>query len=591
MSDMAHVITSEIPLVRASTPNEIAISPVVAANVSAARQGLVVIAVATGAMVPVRSPSMRSSAHLAVLGARIRTLDPAQPWATAVAMRAGTIVAVGDDASVRAACDASTEVLDGRGISLVPGLVDSHQHPLMGADHTAGADLAGLSTLEEVRAALAVERARCSPGEWVQGHSLEYATFDGVELSGELVADAVGGAPAYLTFFDFHTVLVTPAALAAAGVDSPRPLEGSAEVVCRNGRPTGVLLEPAAYALVQRAMPQPTPERRRARRAEGLRRMAATGLTAVHGMDGSPATHDELREFEARGELCLRIVSPLDVSPEMPWEELERRSHLRSEAGLRWRGGVAKFFIDGVVEPGTAWLEEPDSEGRGLQPLWPDPERYARAVSLFARAGFQCATHAIGDRGVRCALDAYRAAGAAPGVRHRVEHIETLGDAQLARFAAEGVAAAMQPIHLQWMRADLSDPWSRALGPERAARAFRCADLVASGALLALGSDWPVAHYDPRAGMAWARLRRPPGEPSRAAVVPEQALSAEQALRGYTSEAWRAVGEERHAGRIAVGMRADLTGFAADPAECPADELPDLPVLLTVVAGEPVARR
>ena len=90
--------------------------------------------------------------------------------------------------------------------------------------------------------------------------------------------------------------------------------------------------------------------------------------------------------------------------------------------------------------------------------------------------------------------------------------------------------------------------------------------------------------------MAWARLRRPPGDPGRAPLWPAQVLSAEQALAGYTSEAWRAVGEEAHAGRIAVGLRADLTGFAADPVECPADELPDLPVLLTVVAGEPVFR-
>ena len=533
---------------------------------------------------------MRSSADLAVFGARIRTLDPAQPWATAVAMRAGMIVAVGDHAAVRAACDARSETIDGRGLALVPGLVDGHQHPLLGADDTVGADLAGLATVAEVRAALAAEYARCEPGQWVRGHSLEYATFDGFELDGSLIADAVGGAPALLTFFDFHTALATPAALAAAGIDGPRELAGSSEIVCRDGRPTGVLLEPGATGLVEKVMPQPTDAQRQQRRAEALRQMARTGLTAVCAMDGTPATFDELREFEARGELCVRMVTPLRVDPDTPWDELERWTRLRGERGERWRGGVAKFFVDGVIEPGTAWLEEPDSEGRGLQSLWPDPGCYARAVELFAQAGFQCATHAIGDRAVRCALDAYRASGSAPGVRHRIEHIETLGDEQLARFAAEGVVASMQAIHLQWLRADGSDPWSRALGPARAGRAFRCADLAASGALLALGSDWPVAHFDPRAGMAWARLRRPPGDPGRAPLVPAQVLSAEQALAGYTSEAWRAVGEEANAGRIAAGMRADLTGFAADPVDCPADDLPDLPVLLTVVGGETVVR-
>ena len=531
---------------------------------------------------------MRRSADRAVLGARIRTLDDARPRATAVAWRDGVIVAVGDDASVREACDARTELIDGDGLAIVPGLVDSHQHPLMGADETVGANLAGLSTLDEVRAALAAERTHCAPGQWVQGYGLEYAAFDGFELSGDLLADAAGGGPALVTFFDYHTALATPAALAAAGVSGPHPLEGSAEVVCRDGRPTGALLEPPAFQLVTGVMPQPTDEQRRARRADALRRMAAAGLTAVHGMDGSPATHDELRELEARGELCVRIVAPLHVEPETPWEELERWTQLRDAHGERWRAGVAKFFIDGVIEPGTAWLEEADAEGRGLEALWPDTERFTRAVALFARAGFQCATHAIGDRAVRHTLDAYRAAGASPGVRHRVEHIETLGDEQLARFAAEGVTASMQAIHLQWMRADGSDPWSRALGPERAGRALRCADLLASGALLALGSDWPVADFDPRAGMAWARLRRPPGDPSRAPFGPDQVLSAEQALLGYTRGAWRAVGEAAHAGRIAPGMRADLTGFAFDPVDCPADDLPGLPVRLTVVAGEPV---
>ncbi len=421
----------------------------------------------------------------------------------------------------------------------------------------------------------------------MQGWGLEYATFDGRELEGSLVADAVGGAPALLTFFDYHTALATPAALAAAGIDGPHPLEGSSEVVCRDGRPTGALLESAA-ALVRRVMPEPTHEQRRARRAEALRRMAATGLTAVHGMDGSPATHDELRELEARGELAVRIVAPLHVQPDAPFEELERWTLLRDAHGERWRGGVAKFFIDGVIEPGTAWLEEPDASGLGLQPLWPDPERFSQAVALFARAGFQCATHAIGDRAVRHTLDAYRAAGAAAGVRHRIEHIETLGDEQIARFAAEGVTASMQAIHLQWMHADRSDPWSRALGPERAGRgvplrrprrerrAARARIGLARGALRSARRAWPGRGCGAR-----------PASHARAPIGPGQVLTAEQALRGYTADAWRAVGEAGHAGRIAVGQRADLTAFAADPVECPADDLPELPVRLTVVAGEP----
>ena len=449
---------------------------------------------------------MRSSADRAVLGARIRTLDPAQPWATAVAWRGGAIVAVGDDAAVRETCDGRTELIDGDGLAIVPGLVDAHQHPLMGADQTVGADLAGLSSVDDVRTALATERARCAPGQWVQGYALEYATFDGLELSGELVADAVGGAPAYLTFFDYHTALATPPALAAAGVTGPHPLAGSAEVVCRDGRPTGVLLEAAAFELVTRVMPQPTHEQRRDRRAAALRRMAAAGLTAVHGMDGKPSTHDELRELEARGELCVRIVAPLHVEPDTPWDELERWTGLRDAHGERWRAGVAKFFIDGVIEPGTAWLEEPDTAGRGLEPLWPDPERFTRAVALFARGlSVRDARH----RRPRRAAHARRLPRGRRRARrpppHRAHRDARRRAARALRGGGRGgLDAGDPPAVAAGRRLRSVVP---ALGPERAGRAFRCADLVASGALLALGSNWPVAHFDPRAGMAWARLK------------------------------------------------------------------------------------
>ena len=259
-----------------------------------------------------------------------------------------------------------------------------------------------------------------------------------------------------------------------------------------------------------------------------------------------------------------------------------------AEHGRLWRSGWAKLFIDGVVESGTAWLEQPDTLGRGQAPNWPNPERYAEVIEMFARAGFPSITHAIGDRAVRCALDAYRRAGPVARGPHRVEHIETMQDDQLPRFVAEGVVASQQAIHLQWMTPDLTDPWSRSLGPERSGRGFRTAELRRSGAVLALGSDWPVAGYDPRQGMAWARLRRHPGDRDAGSYSLEQRLTALEALEGYTTQAALAVNDQDVAGRIAPGFRGDLTGFAEDPVECDADDLPELPVTLTVVDGRVV---
>jgi predicted amidohydrolase YtcJ len=526
----------------------------------------------------------RHSADLAILGASIRTLDPQRPRATALAVRAGQIVAVGSDAEVREHCDARTEILEGgNGLAIVPGLVDAHIHPFH-AEQTRGADLTRCTTLAEVQFELSRERQIAGDG-WVVGWGLEYNVFGGRPISSEAIEDAVGGAPAIVTFFDLHTAVATPRALELAGVSGPRSFAEGAEVVVRAGRPTGELREDAAIDLVRHLLPELTERERYARIAALQRQLASVGLTGLHVMDGSPQTFGLLRELEANGDLRLRSIVPFWIKPDTPFEQMEEWVQLREEHGELWRGGVAKFFIDGVIDTGTGWLYEPDTLGDGTHPFWPDPGRYAKAVAVFAGAGFQCATHATGDYGVRAALDAYRDAGAAAGVMHRIEHIETLRDEDLPRFAAEGVAASLQPLHMQWRLADHSDSWAMRLGPERCARAWRAGDLLRSGAAVPLGSDWPVAGYDPRIGLSWARLRRTPGDPGAPVFEPEQALSGLEALEGYTLAAACVAGESGGGGRIAPGYRADLTGFAADPVETSADDLPDLPVRLAVVAG------
>jgi predicted amidohydrolase YtcJ len=530
-------------------------------------------------------PRARVSAERAIVGARVVTLDGARPSATAVAFRDGRILAVGDDAEIRAACDAKTELVDGAGMVVVPGLVDSHAHPLWAAGIARGVDCHPCRTREELRAALAGERS--GPGEIVLGWGADYALFVDTGLDGRVLEELAGG-PALLTLFDCHTYLATPAVLERAGVRGPERFPDASEVVCRDGVPTGELREFAAYDRVSGVLPASSREGALDLIAAHLERMAATGLTAVHVMDGAPDTFALLRELEARGPLPLRLVVSLWCKPAMGDDELAALRELRDARGALWRGGVAKLFIDGVVETGTAWLEEPDTRGGGTAAFWPEPARYARVVADFAGAGFQCVTHAVGDRAVRCALDAYAAAGAAPGVRHRVEHGETLPDGHLKRFAAEGVVCSMQPLHMQWRHGDGSDEWTRRLGPERAGRAFRVRDVLDSGAVVALGSDWPIAHFDPREGMAWARLRRRPGELDAPVFEPDQALGGRAALAGYTTGAALATGDEAVSGRIVPGARADVTGFAEDPTAVSGDALIDLPVTLTVVEGRVV---
>jgi len=523
-------------------------------------------------------------AGYAIVNASVRTLDDAKPEAEAVAVRDGLIVAVGSAAEAREAAG-SAEVVDAGGATIVPGLVDTHIHPFA-ADMVMGADLTGCASLAEVLSALEAERRRAGPEDWVLGWGVSYEAFHGSPIGFELIEEAVGGAPAMIRFMDQHTALASGRALALAGVTGPVDFTEGAEVVVRDGAPTGELRESAAMELVQAVVPELTDRERSARILETLRTLNACGVTGVHVMDGSPSTFDLVRELEAAGDLTLRAIVPLWQQPETSFDEMRDQLRYVGERGRLWRGGAAKFFIDGVIDTGTGWLYTEDTCGDGLEPFWPDPGRYAEAVRMFAQAGFQCITHATGERGVRAALDAYLAAGVAEGVRHRIEHIETVTDADLARFPRENVIASMQPLHMQWRQDDDSDSWAARLGSERAARAWRTVDLLRAGVTLALGSDWPVAQNDPRIGMAWARLRRQPGAPARRTFEPDQRLSGLEALAGYTTGAAATVGESALGGRIAPGLRADLTIFAEDPVLVAADDLLDLPVRMTIVDGE-----
>ncbi|GAB3000730.1 amidohydrolase [Streptomyces pseudoechinosporeus] len=527
-----------------------------------------------------------TNADTVLAGATVRTLDPRHPLATAVAVRDGRIAAVGEEADVRHWRGPRTQVVDLGGATLTPGLTDGHTHAVKGLELAQGIDLSGCKTLEQLRAALREAARRAAPGSWITGWNLDHNTFEGGPISHHLIDDVVGDIPAFLRLYDAHSALAGSAALRAAGVDGPRRFDQGAAIVCDpDGRPTGHLVEQAAMETVAALIPQPSPAERRKHLLALLADMAATGLTGGHVMDlETPDALDLLTAIEDEGVLPLRLRIAPWCQPGAGPDELHRLIALQGRAGRHWRVAGVKLFLDGTVEGGTAWLDHPDCHGAGTESFWPDPAAYTRAVHALDRAGVPTATHAIGDAAVRRVLDTVQALGT-PHARHRAEHLETVPDDQIPRFARLGVAASMQPAHATYARADHSDEWSRRLGPERAARAWRCRDLRAAGATLVLGSDWPVAPYDPRWVLAAAQLRRHPGDPGTPPVRPDQALTPLAALEGYTTHAALAAGEEDIAGRIAPGFRADLTAFTLDPLTTGPDELADAPIRLTMSGG------
>jgi hypothetical protein len=532
---------------------------------------------------------------LIILAGTVHTMDETRggPSAQAIAVRDGRIQAIGTRDEARSWGE--SEVIDFGGAVLTPGLVDCHVHPVMGLDMTRGCDLSGITDLAAVRALLRAEAEATPPGGWVRGWGLDPNAFGSVPPHRELIDDVVGGRPALIRLFDAHSALASTAALELAGISGPRHFDQAAEVVCDgSGRPTGLLLEAAALDLVLTLMPTETFQERKERLGEVFESFSRAGLTGIHVMDCGEGTLELLAALEndlaaaGRG-LPVRVrVSPwcMPGSGDADWQRLA--GQVENVRGSRWKVAGIKLFVDGTVDNGTAWLFEPDIYGQSVAPFWPRPQEYARAVRFFAERGIPTATHAIGDAGVAAVVAAFEDLPAhmarAP---HRIEHIETVPDGIIERFAKSGLIASMQPSHCtHYSRADQTDNWSTRLGKERADRGWRCADLRSAGVTLALGSDWPVAPFEPLPILADAQLRRRSGHTDEQPIAPGQALSARQALEGYTSHAAKAAGEWAEAGSLAVGKRADFTILDVDPLAAAPDELARGQVLATVVDGQ-----
>jgi predicted amidohydrolase YtcJ len=496
----------------------------------------------------------------------IRTLDPSLPTARALAI-AGDRVAGGVGPHEREL--ASPERVDLGGRCAVPGFSDSHVHFPTWALAQRQVRLEGAQSLDEALARVSAALEDVPPGRWLRGLGWRSGDWSPpVEPTKEALDVVTGEVPAALMAKDYHSLWLNSAALARA--DGNLQVPGG--VVERNseGEPTGVLREECAWRFRDMYV-RPSEDELVDACREAIPVANSRGITSVHDKDGwlgALAVFQRLRREEA---LTLRVWQSL------PHAHLDRLEELGISSGLGddWlRIGYIKTFLDGTLGSGTALLL--DGGGVEITPY----EEFEDIVRRAARAGFPVAVHAIGDLANRRALDAFEATEdewRPRGLRPRVEHAQLVAEEDVPRFGALGVAASVQFSHAPSDR-DLAERfWA---GKTQRAYAFR--SLLASGALVANGSDAPIEELDPLLGLRAGVLRT---LDRRAAWHPEQSVTVEEALHATcVAPAWL-TGDEHRRGKLLPGYLADLVVLDRDPVSCPLEELAEVSVVATMLGG------
>ena len=526
---------------------------------------------------------MSSFADVIITNANAFTADARNPCAEAVAVSGDRIIYVGSNSGVEGMRGSGTRVLDGGGNTLLPGFIDSHFHLLWGSIELADAQLQEVKSQTEIRNVLLAFAAENKTSAWVVGNGLKYGVISTRQELDAIIPDR----PVYLEAYDGHTGWANTTALELAGILQPGKALGLNSVVVRDesGLASGELREGAKQVVLDLA-PKPNEVRKRELLKLAMRQINAAGVTSVHNMNGDMEEMLTYAAMEDAGEMTLRVYVPYWVKPEATEEMLDEAVAIRQIQGEYARGGAVKFFMDGVWESYTALNLEPyaDNPNMKVDGIW-SLDDFTRMAAACDRRDLQIFVHACGDGAVRRTLDGYERLQRLNGKRdsrHRVEHIEVVHPDDMPRFRQLGVIASMQLLHSP-MSAQDADVWLARTGPQRWPVSFAWRALKNAGATLALGSDWTVASFNPLLGLhaALNRQRWEPGDP-------DQRLSLEEALIGYTREAAYAEFQEHQKGQLKEGYLADMVLLSENIFKIAPEELEKVSPLFTMVAGKMV---
>ena len=539
------------------------------------------------------------AADLIFTGGVVYTVDAARSWATAAAVRDGVITAVGADDDIRGLKGSATEVVELNGRMLLPGFQDAHVHPAFAARNLLQLNLDTLSTRVEYLDAIAAYAAAHPALPWIVGGGWAIRAFppDGLPTKGDLDA-AVPERPVFLMNTDVHGGWVNSKALEIAGwdVSTPDPWDGRIEREV-GGEPSGALIEGAAYTFLDRFVPPTPPALWRESVLLAQRELHALGITGWQDAWVGPELLQAYRELDDAGELSMRVVAALWWDRHRGIEQVEDLLALREGVGERERlhAGTVKIMLDGCPESCTAAMQSPydgrfgGAYGRGI--AFVEDEPLHQAVGALDAEGFQVHQHALGDRAVTMALDAIGAARRANGpndARHHIAHIQTPDPADLSRLRALDVVANLQPLWACYddATAQISVP---RLGVERFNRMYPFADIRASGAVMAFGSDWPVSTPNVFQELEVAVTRVSPWARESPAWSPAQRMDLPAAIAAFTQGS-AYVNHDDESGSLEVGKRADLVVVDRDLFAAAAGPIGDAKADMTVVSGRVVHR-
>lgn len=526
-------------------------------------------------------------ADLVLYNGKIWTVNPEQPWSEAVAIKGERILKVGTTEEIKALQGDQTKAFDLEGSFVLPGFIDSHTHFLDGGFALSSIQLREAKSKEAFIATVERRAKEIGRGEWILNGDWDQQQFDPPEMPRKDWIDPVSPHnPVFVNRHDGHMALANSLALEIAGItkDTVSPPGGEILKDVKTGEPTGILKD-EAMSLVSDKIPESSLEEKKKAAQTALKHANQMGVTSIHDMAYS-SNFEVYHKLLKEGTLSARLTVYFAIGQNDLYSQLEQKKPFESD--LLKIGGL-KGFVDGSLGSFTAlffdpYTDDPGKTGILASDMYPEgimEERIRKAD----KTGLQIAIHAIGDKANHIILDIMERVigdGGPRDRRWRIEHAQHLIPEDFARFTEMGIIASMQPYH-----AIDDGRWAEnKIGKERAKYTYAFKSFLDADVLLAFGSDWTVAPLDPISGIYGAVTRRTLDGKNPDGWIPEQKISLEEAIKGYTINGAYAEFAESLKGSIQEGKFADLVVLSQNLFEIPPEDILDTEVLATLFNGE-----